>query len=36
MLVTATASGQPARWDSHGEFREESDGVWAFLSRVLQ
>ena len=32
MLITARASGQPARWDSRGESQEESDGVWEFFS----
>lgn len=33
--VTARASGQPARWNSHGECQQESDGLWEFLSLVL-
>lgn len=36
MLIIARASGQPACWDSQGEPREESDGVWELLSQVLQ
>lgn len=36
MLIPARAGGQPARWDSHGESQQESDGFSEFLFHVLQ
>lgn len=36
LLVTARVSGQPACWNSHEECQQESDGLWEFLSLVLQ